>query len=480
MSLFSIVTDPSAAYPAPGSAFSPHERYREYRHDLVAAEPNGVYAAVRQCFAAAGLDAARYGSAEWNPLGAYVPPGARVFVLCNFVYHRRPNESAEEFASKCTHASVIRAVIDYLLIAAGDSGSIAFGNSAVQSCRWRDVLRETGAQEIIDFYEARRLPVEACDLRMVIAERDALGNLTFEEARNMDAETRSIDLGAESLLDEVWSSRAPFRVQDYPPQKIESYHGKGRHAYVVHRRVLESDVIFSIPKLKTHEKVGMTCVIKGCVGTIGSKDCLAHHRFGGASRGGDEYPRDPSGILRLVSSFHDFVYRRAGRSRLTNVMRIVDHVVRRILKRIAPAIGGGWWGNDTAWRMAADLARIVEQADRNGTMTATQQRGHVALVDGVIGGEGEGPLKPSPVRSGTLIFADDPVVADYASAAMMGFDPLRVPALARLLMDTNQPMYDAARMRSRGFVNGNAEELASVKRHCRVAFRAPAGWKGRL
>ena len=48
--------------------FSPAQRYPEYAFADTAAEPNPAYEAVRGCFHTAGLDAAHFGAAEWNPL----------------------------------------------------------------------------------------------------------------------------------------------------------------------------------------------------------------------------------------------------------------------------------------------------------------------------------------------------------------------------------------------------------------------------
>jgi uncharacterized protein (DUF362 family) len=53
-----------------------------------------------------------------------------------------------------------------------------------------------------------------------------------------------------------------------------------------------------------------------------------------------------------------------------------------------------------------------------------------AIVDGIVGMEGNGPISGEPVASGVLLFADDPVAADTIGAMLMGFDPERIPYLA--------------------------------------------------
>jgi uncharacterized protein (DUF362 family) len=50
-----------------------------------------------------------------------------------------------------------------------------------------------------------------------------------------------------------------------------------------------------------------------------------------------------------------------------------------------------------------------------------------AIVDGIVGMEGNGPISGEPVASGLLLFADDPVAADAVGASLMGFDPERIP-----------------------------------------------------
>ena len=66
-------------------------------------------------------------------------------------------------------------------------------------------------------------------------------------------------------------------------------HAPGRHRYVIAREIIEADVVFSLPKLKTHERAGLTGALKNFVGINGHKDCLPHHRKGGSLAGGDCY-----------------------------------------------------------------------------------------------------------------------------------------------------------------------------------------------
>jgi len=69
---------------------------------------NHVYDAVRAALYALGLDAERYGSAEWNPIGALARRGARIVLKPNFIRHWNPVADAT-VASVITHGSILRA-----------------------------------------------------------------------------------------------------------------------------------------------------------------------------------------------------------------------------------------------------------------------------------------------------------------------------------------------------------------------------------
>jgi uncharacterized protein (DUF362 family) len=61
---------------------------------------------------------------------------------------------------------------------------------------------------------------------------------------------------------------------------------------------------------------------------------------------------------------------------------------------------------------------------------AAAVRPDLAIVDGIVGMEGNGPISGVPVRGGVLVFGSDPVATDVTAATLMGIDPQRVPYLA--------------------------------------------------
>ncbi len=61
---------------------------------------------------------------------------------------------------------------------------------------------------------------------------------------------------------------------------------------------------------------------------------------------------------------------------------------------------------------------------------AAAVRPDLAIVDGIVAMEGNGPITGNPVHLGALVFGDDPVATDVTAARIMGVDPERVAYLA--------------------------------------------------
>lgn len=110
-------------------------------------------------------------------------------------------------------------------------------------------------------------------------------------------------------------------------------------------------------------------------------------------------------------------------------MEVLYYLLSSALRRLGVTLGGSWHGNDTAWRMVLDLHRILQYGDSSGALHRSRQRRHLVLVDGIVGGEGNGPLAPRPVDCGTLLFADEPALADRIAWRLMGYRPEVLPLL---------------------------------------------------
>ena len=465
---------PSSRYPRGDDGYSPSRSYPEIVFAHRSRQPNPIYDAVRTCLQDAGLDREHAGTPEWNPLREYVKPGARVFILCNFVQHRRPDESQEAFEAKCTHASVLRPVIDYVLKALGPEGTVGFGNSPIQSAEWPALMRDTGCTELLDFYSRHAAGrVVAHDLRGAVLERHGL------RWRRADDDDRDlgvhVDLGSDSLLEGA-AGNSEYRGLQYSAHEMAQFHRDGKHVYAVSSTIASSDILISIPKLKTHEKVGVTLALKGCVGATALKQCLAHHRKGSVRRGGDEYPAF-SPLQRLLSAVSDRAWNDSGT--LSDSLRLTERVLSGVARRAGSTLWGGWHGNDTCWRMALDIARCAAYASPRG-LEPTVQRRHLVFMDGVMAGEGQGPLHPTPRPAGWLSFATDPFASDYVSTFAMGFDPAKIPVVREAARLTRYPVTSLRPADVRVRLHGTFVTPSSLGVEGNRHFATPRGWSGSL
>jgi hypothetical protein len=409
-----------------------------------------------------------------------ISPRPTIFLLCNFVYHKRPNETWDQFRGKTTQCEALYPLIEQIVAAYGADVRIRIGNAPLQGADWDRLVDELGLSRLAEHFRERLGGdvIELCDLRLHI--RETNGRFLTSRAQNED-EYRSnecvlVDLGEKSLLDEVTSDDTAFRVIDYGADRITRCHRPGKHVYIIGRKVLESDLIISVPKLKTHEKVGITTGIKGCVGMIAHKDCLPHHRKGSVADGGDEY-QHRSRVRRLLSNYHDFVNRLPS-SAAANCLLLSDRVLRKLNSlRGGNCAAGSWSGNDTAWRMALDLARISLYATPDGRMADEPMRRHFVLTDGVIAGEGQGPLNVNPVHYGYLSWSEDLAASDLVNATAMGMNLDQLPIVRNAFRLSDYPLTtlnwpDDLPLN----VNSRPSTLQAFRRGDARAFRMPRGW----
>ena len=129
---------------------------------------------------------------------------------------------------------------------------------------------------------------------------------------------------------------------------------------------------------------------------------------------------------------------------------------------------GPWFGNDTVWRTCLDLQRIVRYGRLDGTIGVTPMRQVISITDALVGGEGEGPMMPTPVLAGYLTGAINPAAAEWAHARLMGFDPRRIPLLLAAFSNFSYPLTDfppSEVVTLQGFASGRRRNL-SRRRSC--------------
>jgi uncharacterized protein (DUF362 family) len=106
-------------------------------------------------------------------------------------------------------------------------------------------------------------------------------------------------------------------------------------------------------------------------------------------------------------------------------------------------------------------------------------------MDGILAGEGEGPLAPTDVPLGVVLAGTDPVAVDLVAVRLMGFDARKLAKL-REPMNDEGPRITTVRSSSDVCVGEVASRTAEVvdRRLVEIswerAFVPHAGWVGHV
>lgn len=413
--------------------FHPSEEYPEWGEELpIAHEANPVYGLVRDCIKNLGLDAEHQETAEWNPFGEFITPGDRVLIKPNLVLHF--NGSGADVRAVTTHGSVIRPVLDYVIRALKGKGQIIVGDAPQANGHFDAIVSQNGLREVVAWYQAQGMPIELLDFRKNFYP-DGTRDGVREELPGDPNGYVLVDLGKRSFL-EAENHLERLYGSDFDRSFIVERHRQG-HQYLLSGSVLQADVIICMPKLKTHRKTGVTINCKNMVGANGDKNYLAHYRVGNARQGGDEYPPDLSIFANVcyrwdrIARDHILVRNTMGSRYLYKMLNKPFSLLQKIYQWTAGGEllqgHGDWYGNDTTWRMCLDLNQIVLFADQDGILHDTPQRKYFSVVDGIVAGEADGPLSPTPKAAGYVACGmGGPFAVDYVAIYQMGFDPERL------------------------------------------------------
>ena len=436
---------------------------------------------------------ASYDPAELRrAVAGFLPDGdyRRICIKPNWVLHQE--HDAFPIQALITSPLLIEAVIESCLVKYPSLQWIIVGDVPLQSCEWEKMAAQCGLDRLIRKYADRQNPtVRFLDLRrerFVKVQGYLEPDLAFRDGDPQGY--REIVLDAASYLDPISDRKARFRVSDYDPGITTSSHREGFHRYVIAGSALEADLFINLPKMKTHQKAGITGALKNLVGINGQKACLVHHRKGSPSSGGDEFGPNAPFLVRTQVRVRELLQKRSrflfaiGRKVwlvLKRLRGIHTEATRERLRegRIYMA-AGSWYGNDTIWRMVYDLNRIIKYATaRGGELSTKPQRSYLAIVDAIVSGEGNGPLQPLPVDTGVLIAGTDPLLVDSVMATLMGYDIVKIPCLAhhREFRDSDWGQFNPADVVI-GLNDGLVRGLAGLP--VLHAFIPPPGWRGHI
>ena len=444
--------------------------------------------ALRQLFLNWRLDEQRAGTSLWNPMGDLVRDCARVTIKPNWVFH--VNQSGEPFGAleedhangngsdagnglDClvTHPDIIDGVLDY--VGRLRPERITVGDAPVQGCDFKRLREVCGLDEI-----AGRHGGEVSDFRRTVMAPDARG-LQREDQRDL-SHFVLFDLGPDSLIEGLGNYDSRLRVTMYNPDLLGRTHASGRHQYLIAREILEADLVVNLPKLKSHMKAGVTGALKNLIGINGNKEFLPHHRKGGSKQGGDCY----EGYTFWKSCAED-VLDHANRRSGGMAKAALSWSARKMLgaDRLAGSDGlveGAWYGNDTVWRTALDLNRILIYGRPDGSMANEPQRTILHITDAILGGEGEGPLRPAPAPSGFLTGSLNAAAAEWVNVRAMGWDPMKIPLVREAFGRFRWPLAEARPEDIRVLGEAGAVSESDIVPPHGHQFTPSAGWQGHV
>ena len=284
---------------------------------------------------------------------------------------------------------------------------------------------------------------------------------------------------------EIDSGYKKYRVTCYNKRKMFKHHKPGYHEYLISNTVIKSDFFINLPKMKTHRKAGVTLSLKNLIGINCSKDWLPHHRRGAKSNSSDEYEKFYL-FQSLGVYFNElgFMQRNILFRRLLILISRVFYKIHKVIRRIFHQryySEGSWYGNDTIWRTCLDINKILFYSDKKGNVHNNKtKRKYLTIIDGIIGGEKEAPLEPTPINSGITIAAFNPSVSDFVATKVMGIDPYKIPIIKNSFLKDSLPIFDGLPEKiivksSDECYNVNASSLKIIKQ-----FEPSSGWKGHI
>jgi len=322
-----------------------------------------------------------------------------------------------------THPAVIEAVIRWAGTQLAGSGSITICDAPQTDSSFAVLNQYCGLDEMVE--RCRRdfpgTTIELLDLRP--EEWHAVDGVTVSKTQLPGDPAGETFVGLNDASEFVgFHGDGRLFGASFNMAETNERHSGGRHEYMLCRTPMDADVLINLPKLKSHKKVGVTCALKNLVGINANKNWLPHHTEGTPDQGGDQFPASTA-KAKLEHSWMGRAKRIVnGRPLLSRLFVPVKKLGRLFFGDTQKVVrSGNWHGNDTCWRMVLDLNKCLYDFDGAGQPRQKPLR-YLAVVDGIIGGEGNGPMSPDAKPCGVILAGIHPAAVDMAAATLMGFD----------------------------------------------------------
>jgi hypothetical protein len=147
---------------------------------------------------------------------------------------------------------------------------------------------------------------------------------------------------------------------------------------------------------------------------------------------------NPSIFKRIYENFDEKVW-----SKIQKNSKFINKINFQILRVLwwlwyifskDKIFAGSWSGNETIWRTTLDLNHIlyfynIEKAQ----LEPEPQRRVITIVDGIVAGQGDGPLTPIDKPIGIIIGGFNPAIIDAVIAKIIGYNISRIPTVYNAL-----------------------------------------------
>jgi uncharacterized protein (DUF362 family) len=129
--------------------------------------------------------------------------------------------------------------------------------------------------------------------------------------------------------------------------------------------------------------------------------------------------------------------------------------------------------------MVVDLNKCLFHFDGSGQLRTKPLR-YLAVVDGIVGGEGNGPMAPDPKPCGVVVAGTNPLAVDSVCCALMGFDWRKLKMLVGAFNVARKPIATFAHDDIRVVSNepGKSKALGDYDKADGFAFKPHFGWVG--
>jgi uncharacterized protein (DUF362 family) len=354
----------------------------------------------------------------------FVRPGDRVVLKPNWIKeHDERHPGPDQWEHVVTHPDVIESVAGWAAERLQGRGSITFCDAPQTDSSFAKIRQYCRLDALVARCRQKfpGVTVALVDLRP--EEWHAIDNVTVSKTALPGDPLGNTRIRLDAASEFIgYPGCGRLHGASYDLAETNSHHASPQHEYLLCRTPMEADVFINLPKLKTHKKVGLTCALKNLVGINANKNWLPHHTEGTPDQGGDQFPTSTT-KARLEHSWMGAAKRLLKNSpALSRLFIPVKKAGRLIFGDTANVIrNGNWHGNDTCWRMVLDLNKCLFFFDGAGQRRARPVR-YLAVVDGVVGGEGNGPMAPDPRPCGVVLAGTHPTAVDTVAAALMGFD----------------------------------------------------------